>query len=185
MNPPVSLQWRVQTLPMATHHGKSRPGSLVDLLVIHTTAGGDALGTIHWMNGQEKQISYHYVIAHDGMIYKMCPVTTVAYHAGDSAFPANFAKAPHQGTSVNARSVGISFANMNNGEPLTEAQLDSGLWLCGAFCRGTVATVDPISVDHIVGHSEVAPLRKSDPDPAIRPAGWRAMVKTYLDTYTP
>ena len=168
-----SLQHRVKKLDNAKFHGGKRPMSKVDLIVMHCTAGGSAMSSIDYMN-TSAGVSYHYVIDRDGTIYRMLDVQYVGYHAGDSAFPADPSKKT-QGGSVNRRSIGISWANRNDGEQITEKQIESALWLCGVFVKR-----DGISIENVVGHNEVSPGRKSDPGPAINMDTWRAKLAEYL-----
>lgn len=150
---------------------------------MHCTAGASASSSMSWMNRlgpsgnplpRNQVASYHYIIDRDGIIYRMAPVTLVAYHAGDSAFPADKSRAL-QGKSLNTRSIGIAWANLNNGEPLTEQQIESGLWLCKVWMDQA-----GVPLSRIVGHYEVSPGRKSDPKPAIAMSRWREMVRSYV-----
>lgn len=174
-----SLQHRVVRLDNAKYHGGARPWSAINMIVMHCTAGGSARSSIEWMNrpNADNKTSYAYLIDRDGMIYRMCAPLLTAYHAGDSAFPADPAKAPKQGTTVNRRSLGIAWANYNDGEPLTAKQIESGLWVCATYCRGSNTS---IPVPRVVGHSEVSPGRKTDPSPAVLLDDWRAQLAAYL-----
>lgn len=167
-----SLQHRVVPLDNARYHGPRRSKHDITLIVMHCTAGTSAHSTITWLNRENADAiaSYHYIVDRDGAIYRHCPAETVAYHAGDSAFPADSSKSK-QGGSVNARSLGIAWANRNNGEPITEAQIESALWLCSVY---------KVPPKRVVGHSEVAPGRKTDPDPALLPSEFRKRLSAYL-----
>lgn len=156
-----SLQSRVVVCDMPKHHGGIRSRSDIDLIVIHCTAGAEsAHATIKWMNSQSTPISYAYVIDRDGYIYRMCQPEIVAYHAGDSAWPDPKSYPPGNKSSVNHRSVGISFANRNDGEIIPMKAIESALWLCSVFMRE-----NDIPVDMVRGHLEVSPGRKTDPVP--------------------
>lgn len=164
-----SLQNRVVHLDSARYHGglRTRP---VTLLVLHCTAGGSAQSSIRWLNrpGATGVASYHYVIDRDGTIYRMLPTDKVAYHAGDSWFPAEPTKMRQEKT-VNGFSIGIAWANRNDGERLTEKQIESAEWLCRLFMQRY-----KIPPSRVVGHNEVSPRRKTDPAPAVSMAHWRA-----------
>jgi N-acetylmuramoyl-L-alanine amidase len=173
-----SLQSRVVHLDNAKHHGGTRATNTITLIVMHTTAGDSAMSSIDYLNTTTgKSASYHHVIDRDGTIYRMCPITQVAYHAGDSAWPNPRRYPPGNHTSVNTRSIGIAWANRNDGEALTPAQKESALWLCALYCRD-----DAIPVSQVVGHCEVSPGRKTDPTPAISMDDWRAELAAYLST---
>lgn len=85
-------------------------------VVLHASAGASALSSIAWL--RKIGLSYHYIIARDGTIYKLVPVgppkCRVAYHAGKSIGP--------QGSGCNEYSIGICFANRNDGEKVTPEQ---------------------------------------------------------------
>ena len=173
-----SLQSRVVRLDNARYTGGARLWRDIDLIVLHCTAGDSARSSMDWMNrsGSTNKTSYHYIVDRNGIIYRMCAPLLTAYHAGDSAYPAH-PESNHQGTSVNRRSLGIAWANRNDGEPLTEKQIESGLWLCALYCRGTNTS---IPIDRVVGHCEVSPGRKSDPRPAMDMDTWREKLAEYL-----
>jgi N-acetylmuramoyl-L-alanine amidase len=168
-----SLQDRVVRLDNAVHAGARRDRSAITLIVLHCTVGGHAKGSIEYLNNtRDKSASYHYVIDRDGLIYRMCPPERVAYHAGDSDWP-NPRPYPNK-TSVNPYSLGIAWANWNDGEALTAEQEESGLWLCGVFVeRG-------VSIERVVGHYEVSPGRKTDPEFAVDMNVWRDKLTYYL-----
>jgi len=167
-----SLQSRVVPLNNARYHGPRRSQFDINLIVMHCTAGASAHSSIVYLNrpNSNAPASYHYVIDRDGTIYRHCPPDTVAYHAGDSAFPADPSKAK-QGGSVNPHSLGIAWANRNDGEPLTEPQIESALWLCSVF---------EIPPERVVGHCEVSPGRKTDPQPCMDMDEWRNRLRAYL-----
>jgi len=175
-----NLQSRVLHLDNAEHHGSLREGK-PDLIVMHCTEGGTALSTIDYLNTtHDKTASYHYIIERNGAIYRMTNPVIVAYHAGDSAWPNPIAATsdnpdkPNKGASVNKRSVGIAWAHQGK-EVLTDKQIESALWLCGFL-------MDSYSIppSRVVGHYEVSPQRKIDPQPAMEMREWRKLLTNYL-----
>ena len=170
---PVSLQTRVVRRDDAEDHGGRR--TKTDLIVWHCTAGDRADSAMQWMNSPHATASYHYLIDKDGVIYRFCHPDLIAYHAGISAWPN--AGSVVRG-SVNSRSVGVSFANDNGSDnnpdddPLTVAQVESGLWLGRTLMR-----IYAIPPGHNVGHREVSPARKTDPLPRILDMTlWRSLL---------
>lgn len=176
-----SLQSRVKRLDNAVHHGGLR-SDRITLIVMHTTEGGSAQSSIDYMNKTaDKTASYHYLIDRSGDILRMTMPTLVAYHAGDSWWPDPVPQIngkpdrPNGGKSVNRCSVGIAWAN-RNGEPLTDAQIESALWLCATFCKDY-----RIPVANVIGHRECSPGRKSDPLPSVmRMDEWRALLTNHI-----
>jgi N-acetyl-anhydromuramyl-L-alanine amidase AmpD len=169
----TSRQHRVKRLDNGKHNGGSRGRDRITLIVAHATAGGTAMSSIKYLNSTtDKKASYHYVIDRDGTIYRMLPVETIAYHAGDSAWPAPKRHPPgNGGASVNPYSIGIAWANDDEGEPLTEDQITSGLWLF-RFWMDTLG----IPPSRVVGHYEVSPGRKPDPRAAMSMREFRQML---------
>lgn len=169
-----SLQNRVVPVDNARYHGAPRSRSTIDLIVMHCTAGASAHSSITWLNRENvpsgQRASYHYVVDRDGAIYRMCKPEMVAFHAGTSSVPGAKANV----SSVNPRSIGIAWANLNNGEQLTSQQIESALWLCSVFMGPN------IPIERVLGHCEVSPGRKTDPHPAIDMITWRSMLRDYL-----
>lgn len=167
----MSLQHRITRLDNAKWHGKERPLSAVNLIVLHATASSrtsTARGVIAYMNNHAPApVSYHYLIERNGDMVRMCDPKYTAYHAGVSAWP----KAPVGRESVNGRSIGISFVNDNLREMLTAAQLDSGEWLCRVWMQKL-----GIGANAIVAHREVSPGRKTDPV-ALPLGAWRRQLQ--------
>lgn len=180
-----SLQSRVVHLDNAVHHGGLRQGSPT-MLLMHASEGSEsARGTIDYLNTtRDKDASYNYVIDRPGTIYRMTAANIVAYHAGDSDWPAPKRATPQNpdrpngGKSVNRIAIGICWANnsRNTGEQLTDAQIDSALWLCAQFVGDY-----KIPVNRVLGHCEVSPGRKVDPEPAITMEQWRQLLSDYLE----
>lgn len=134
---------------------------------------------IDYLNTTTERIaSYHYVIDRPGDIVRMCRPEFVAWHAGDSAWPHPLRGdgteecRPNGGRSINAISLGFCFANAD-GEELTAEQLESGLWLAKVY--GERYDIPPSL--HL-GHCEVSPGRKIDPECAasFKMSAWRRRI---------
>lgn len=174
--PRRSLQSRVRKLDNARYHGGARSQPVL-YLIYHATEGDSAASSIGWLNRdlpeseRYKKASYGYIIDRDGTIVRMTPPNLVAYHAGDSAWPHPIYHPPgNGGHSLNPVSIGIAWANRDDGEPLTASQLESGLWL---------STVWNVPLGRILGHYEISPGRKQDPAAAINMDDWRQLVARY------
>jgi N-acetylmuramoyl-L-alanine amidase len=169
-----SQQFRVKRLDNARYHGDTRAKSSINLIVTHATAGESADSSIRHLNrkNSDNPASYHYIIDRDGTIVRTLPVETVAYHAGDSRWPnpTHWTLGGNK-SSVNPRSIGIAFANRDDGEPLTDEQLTSGLWL-HRFWMNQLG----LSSGRVVGHYEVSPGRKPDPRPCLSMREFRQML---------
>lgn len=123
----------------------------VDMIVIHYTEMTDTAKTLAHLSNPDAEVSSHYLIDYDGTIYRLVDEEKRAWHAGVSRW---------QGVAdVNSRSIGIEI--MNDGKkPYTPAQMNALAALCHDIKSRHV-----IKPENIVGHSDVAPVRKIDPGP--------------------
>jgi N-acetyl-anhydromuramyl-L-alanine amidase AmpD len=151
------------------NHGPQRTQTA--LCCWHSTAGGSALSSAQWIARPNSGAGYHYLIERDGSVIASTPLSAVAYHAGVSAWPVPPAGVP-AGVSINRRSVGVAFANRNDGsEPVTPAQINAAVALAVLLAARYPALKSPAA--HI-RHRDCAPGRKSDPLPEA--LNWPAFV---------
>jgi N-acetylmuramoyl-L-alanine amidase len=131
-----------------------RPAGLgVDTLVLHYTGMADAETAVARLCDPAAKVSAHYVVLEDGTVLRLVDETEVAWHAGISAWRGR------QG--LNATSIGIEIVNRGHDFDLPAyppRQIDAVIDLA----RGIVGRwgIPPTGV---VGHSDVAPMRKRDP----------------------
>lgn len=127
-------------------------GRTIDTVVIHSTynaTGGDPFSVSKIIDIYKSYgVSPHYLVARDGAVYRMVEEKNIAYHAGDSEMPDGR-------TNVNAFSIGIEVIGKDNGSP-SDAQYTSLKKLLADIKSRN-------SIKHIVGHSDIAPGRKTDP----------------------
>src|SRR6201999_2813540 len=113
--------------------------------------GGDA--ALKGLADPPAEVSCHYFVSEAGEVVQMVPESRRAWHAG---------KAIWEGVEdVNSRSIGIEIANPGHDWgyrdfPPTQMAAVRGL------CTDIVAR-HGIAPQHVLGHSDVAPLRKADP----------------------
>lgn len=129
------------------------PGTLVDVLVLHSTVIDTLQETVDLFLDPKEEKSAHFVVGRDGEVVQMVAVERRAWHAGQS----ELAGVPR----VNDYSIGIEMVNLNDGnDPYPDAQYESvaGIlrWLRTRF---------DIPDERIVSHTEIArpPGRKNDP----------------------
>jgi N-acetyl-anhydromuramoyl-L-alanine amidase len=107
--------------------------------------------------------SAHALIRRDGQIVQYVPFGARAWHAGRSA---------HRGRpECNDFSIGVELEGTDS-TPYTEEQYQALV----ALTRALLATYPSLSKQEIVGHSDVAPGRKSDPGPAFEWARFRGLL---------
>lgn len=113
------------------------------------------------------RVSAHCLIRRDGEIVQYVPFTKRAWHAGVSCY---------QGRErCNDFSIGIELEGTD-----TLAYTDAQYQQLAVVTRQLIE-VYPAIADHITGHSDIAPVRKTDPGPAFDWARFRAQVVTPSD----
>lgn len=131
-----------------------RPDSCaVDLLVLHYTGMPDAAGALARMCDPEAEVSAHYMIDEDGTVYQLVDEAMRAWHAGVSSWAG--------AENVNDRSIGIELVNPGHEfgyRAFTEPQMAALETLAG-----DIVARHGIPAARILGHSDVAPGRKTDP----------------------
>lgn len=142
----------IRERPSPNHDARPEAGR-IDMLVLHYTGMRTAAEAIDRLCDPAARVSAHYAIDEDGTVWRLVEEGRRAWHAGVSFW---------QGTEdVNAVSIGIELVNPGHewgyrGFP--EAQMASLETLARALLQR-----HPIPADRVVGHSDVAPLRKQDP----------------------
>jgi AmpD protein len=107
--------------------------------------------------------SAHALIRRDGQIVQYVPFGARAWHAGQSA---------HRGrTGCNDFSIGVELEGTDS-TPYTDEQYQA----LAALTQALLATYPSLSKQEIVGHSDVAPGRKSDPGPSFEWARFRGLL---------
>lgn len=100
------------------HCDLRKPGSVVDTIVLHATAGPTLEGCTKWFQADESKVSSHYTLGKDGSLVQNVSTFNRAWHAGAS-------KDIEGREGVNHFSVGIEIVNVNDGkDPYTEAQYE-------------------------------------------------------------
>lgn len=135
------------------NHDARRDGIAVDLLILHYTGMKTAAEALDRLCDPAAKVSAHYVIDEDGTGWRLVPEARRAWHAGASSWG--------ERQDINGASIGIELVNPGHEwgyRPFPEAQMAA----LAALCREIVAR-HPIAPRHVLGHSDVAPLRKQDP----------------------
>jgi N-acetylmuramoyl-L-alanine amidase len=144
------------------NHG-ARPATIdVDTVVLHATADADTMQSVNWCctpaPKNPKPVSYHAIVDRDGTVFQLVDPRRRAWHAGVSR---------HLGRdNVNDFSVGLSFANKNDGvEKYTDAQYAAGAALVASWMR----QFPLITLERITTHAEIRDAwRKNHPEAEIK-----------------
>lgn len=121
-----------------------------DFIIIHHTAQDGCPMTLHTFTVKHSKVSAHYVICKDGTVYHMLNDYFRAWQAGSSKWGHN--------TDINSCSIGIEIDN-NGFEDFTVPQINSLLLLLD-----TLKMKYRIPQENIIGHGDIAPGRKVDPN---------------------
>jgi N-acetylmuramoyl-L-alanine amidase len=130
-----------------------RKGRQPDLLLLHYTGMVSGAAALQRLCDPAAEVSSHYLIEEDGRVYALVDEEQRAWHAGRSRW------AGEEG--LNACSLGIEIVNPGHEfgyRPFPEAQVAAVV----ALCRDILARWS-IPPWRVLGHSDVAPLRKADP----------------------
>jgi N-acetylmuramoyl-L-alanine amidase len=125
----------------------------IDMLVLHYTGMRSAAEAVERLCDSAARVSAHYVVEEDGVIWHLVPEEYRAFHAGVSCWEAE--------RDLNRVSVGVEIVNPGHEwgyRPFGEMQMQAVEWLCRA-----ILSRRPIPPQRVVGHSDIAPARKTDP----------------------
>ena len=131
----------------------TRGGAPVDILVLHYTGMPSGETALARLRDPAAKVSAHYMIDEDGAVYALVPEEARAWHAGVSYWAG--------ARDINACSIGIELVNPGHEfgyRAFPKAQIAALMELA----RGILAR-HPIPAWRVLGHSDVAPVRKDDP----------------------
>lgn len=119
-------------------------------VIIHHTAQNSVEHTLKTFTLKRTSVSSHYVISDNGEIYQMLNDYYRGWHAGTGKWGND--------TDLNSASIGIELDN-NGYEPFSEEQIASLIDLLGVLKKR-----HGIPTANFIGHSDIAPSRKVDPN---------------------
>ena len=135
------------------HSIKIRKKKSIKFIVIHYTGMQSERVCIERLSSAKSQVSTHYLINRLGSIIKMVDEKNTAWHAGKSKWK-NF-------INLNDQSIGIELVNKGHQfgyENFPKKQISKLILLCEFLIKKY-----KIKKKNILGHSDIAPLRKKDP----------------------
>lgn len=122
-----------------------------NFVIIHHTAQ-DSLGqTIRTFHSTKAGTSAHYVVSRDGKVVHMVNDYLRANHAGVAKWGKD--------TDLNSSSIGIELDNNGTTDPWPDAQINSLVKLLATLKKNY-----NIPAANFIGHSDIAPKRKPDPN---------------------
>lgn len=194
---------QINYYPTPNKGGKYTP----QYLVMHYTAATTTESTLNWFQYKDAKASAHLLIGMDGAVFQFAPFNVVCWHAGKSRWNGLYG--------LNQYSIGIELVNggrlskkgdqwicpvdkklIPNNDVLiathknevheaawheySELQLEVSLEIATLL-------VNTYDLHDVVGHEDIAPIRKSDPGPAFPLKNFRAKAlgrkDVYLDEY--
>ena len=151
----TAMTLTIRDRPSPNHGERGEPPNLrpVDMLVLHYTGMPSAAAALERLCDPQARVSAHYLVEEDGTIWRLVAEARRAFHAGVSYWQGD--------TDLNRLSIGIEIVNPGHEwgyRPFPAAQMTA----VEELCRAIVAR-HPIPPHRVVGHSDIAPDRKSDP----------------------
>ena len=134
-------------------NSKKRLQKEIKFIIFHYTGMKSESDALSRLTEIQSEVSCHYLIKNNGEIVKVVPDLYVAWHAGKSSWK-NY-------KSLNQNSIGIEITNpghQHGYKKFTQKQITSLLRLSKFLIKKY-----NISSKNILGHSDIAVLRKKDP----------------------
>ena len=157
----------IKTLHSPNYSKKKRKYKDIKFIVIHYTGMQSKVASINRLLSKRHKVSCHYLIDQKGIIIKMVEENKVAWHAGKSKWK-NF-------NNLNKNSIGIELVNKGHEfgyEKFSDVQIRKLINLCLYLKRKY-----KIKNSNVLGHSDIAPLRKKDPGEKFP---WKKLYKKQL-----
>ncbi len=124
-----------------------------DMIVLHYTGMADGAQALARLRDPEAKVSAHYLVEEDGRVFALAPEARRAWHAGRGFWRGE--------TDINAVSVGVEIVNPGHEfgyRPFPDVQIAAVIELLA-----DIRTRWTIPDSRLLGHSDVAPDRKTDP----------------------
>ncbi len=131
-----------------------RDEAAVDILLLHYTGMISREHALVRLCDRQAAVSAHYLIDTDGLVYRLVAEEQRAWHAGVSYWGGV--------RDINSHAIGIELVNPGHAlgyRPFPPAQMTA---LAG-LAADILARHQAITPDRVLGHSDVAPARKTDP----------------------
>ena len=144
---------KIKVLKSLNHSSQDRNKNKIKFIVIHYTGIQSERACVERLTNKKSKVSTHYLINKKGDITRMVDDKYIAWHAGKSKWK-NF-------INLNNRSIGIELVNKGHQfgyKNFSKKQISKLVLLCKILIKKY-----KIKKTNILGHSDIAPLRKIDP----------------------
>ena len=132
---------------------KKRLYKNITAIIIHYTGMQSERESIKRLTSSKSQVSCHYLINYSGEIINIVPDLYIAWHAGISSWKKD--------KSLNSNSIGIEITNPGHEHGYSD--FSSGQIKSLIILSKKLKKKYKIKKENILGHSDIAPLRKKDP----------------------
>ena len=149
---------------------KKRSSKTIKHVIFHYTGMQSEIVSIKRLKNPSSKVSCHYLINKKGKITQLVKENYIAWHAGKSKW--------RKFTNLNKNSVGIELVNKGHShgyENFPKLQIRSLIYLCKKLKKKY-----GLKNKDFLGHSDIAPLRKSDPGEKFP---WRKLSKFGLSIW--
>ena len=146
---------------------KIRSNKGIKIIVIHYTGMQSGVDALNRLTGFKSKVSCHYFINEKGQIINIIPDNYTAWHAGKSRW--------RKLSSLNKYSIGIELVNPGHNfgyKKFRKKQISALIKLIKKLIKKY-----NINKKNIVGHSDIAPLRKKDPGEKFP---WKILAKSNI-----
>jgi N-acetylmuramoyl-L-alanine amidase len=155
---------KVKILKSPNHETRQRRISEIQFIIIHYTGMQSEVESLKRLTNKKSKVSAHYLINRIGTVIQMVEEKNIAWHAGKSKWK-NF-------INLNKQSIGIELVNKGHRlgyENFSKKQIAKLIALCEFLIKKY-----KIKKSNILGHSDIAPLRKIDPGEKFP---WKSLAK--------
>ena len=149
---------------------KKRRKNKIKYLIFHYTGMKNDKLAIKKLTSLNSNVSCHYFITNSGKILQMIPDLYIAWHAGKSKWGKR--------ESINKSSIGIEVSNP--GHEHGYKKFNNNQIKCLIKISRSLIKKYKINKKNILGHSDIAPLRKIDPGEKFP---WKILYKNKIGTW--
>ena len=143
----------IKTIFSPNFSKETRKNKEIKFIILHYTGMQSEIASLKRLLNSKYKVSCHYLINRKGSIFKLVNENRIAWHAGKSRWK-NY-------RNLNKNSIGIELVNKGHNfgyQKFTNLQIKNLTKLCIRLKKKY-----NIKRCNILGHSDIAPLRKQDP----------------------
>ena len=144
---------KITHIPSPNYSMRKRPHNSIKFIIIHYTGMQSERESIKRLCNPRSRVSSHYLINQNGKVFRLIRDWHAAWHAGKSCWG--------RYRNLNENSIGIELVNKGHKFGYTsfkKKQISNLIKLCRTLFKKY-----KIKKKNILGHSDIAPLRKNDP----------------------